>query len=78
MHLNGNHFEQRWPMTNPRLRPQPAERRAFTIAEFCEAFRISRQSAYVLMRQGKLKYFKMLSRRRIAVEDARAFRDAAS
>lgn len=56
----------------PRLTPQPAERRAYTIREFCQAYRISRQTAYVMMRSGRLRYFNIGSDRRIPVEAAEA------
>jgi hypothetical protein len=36
---------------------QPAERRAYRVNEFCQAYRVSRDTAYKLMRSGKLKYF---------------------
>lgn len=62
----------------PRVLPQPTERRAYTIAEFCSAYRVSRQTAYVLMRSGKLRYFRICSERRIPVEAAEALMAQAS
>jgi excisionase family DNA binding protein len=63
-------------MSKPRLLPQPAERRAYRISEFCEAYRVSRNTAYELMRAGKLRYFRIASERRIPVEAAEALANA--
>jgi hypothetical protein len=52
--------------------PQPAERRAYRISEFCEAYRMSRATAYKLMKIGQLRYFSVASERRIPVEAAEA------
>ena len=51
---------------------QPAERRAYRVNEFCQAYRVSRDTAYRLMRNGKLKYFSIGTERRISVEAAEA------
>jgi excisionase family DNA binding protein len=51
---------------------QSAERRAYRVNEFCQAYRVSRDTAYKLMRSGKLKYFSVGTERRISVEAARA------
>ena len=51
---------------------QPAERRAYRVNEFCQAYRVSRDTAYKLMRSGKLKYFSVGTERRISVEAAEA------
>ena len=51
---------------------QPAERRAYRVNEFCQAYRVSRDTAYKLMRNGKLKYFSIGTERRISVEAAEA------
>jgi excisionase family DNA binding protein len=51
---------------------QPAERRAYRVNEFCQAYRVSRDTAYKLMRSGKLKYFSVGTERRISVEAAQA------
>jgi hypothetical protein len=59
-------------MPKPRLVPQPAERRAYRISEFCEAYRCSRTTAYDLMATGKLRFFYLASERRIPVEAAEA------
>jgi predicted site-specific integrase-resolvase len=59
-------------MSKPRLIPQPAERRAYRVNEFCEAYRMSRATAYKLMKIGKLRYFSVASERRIPVEAAEA------
>ena len=57
-------------MSKPRLNRQPAERRAYRVDEFCEAYRCSRTTAYALMAAGKLRYFLLGSERRITVEAA--------
>ena len=51
---------------------QPAERRAYRVNEFCQSYRVSRDTAYKLMRNGKLKYFSIGTERRISVEAAEA------
>jgi len=51
---------------------QPAERRAYRVNEFCQAYRVSRDTAYKLMRSGKPKYFSVGPDRRISVEAAEA------
>ena len=51
---------------------QPAERRAYRVNEFCQAYRVSRDTAYKLMRNGKLQYFSIGTERRISVEAAEA------
>ena len=51
---------------------QSAERRAYRVNEFCQAYRVSRDTAYKLMRSGKLKYFSVGTERRISVEAAEA------
>jgi excisionase family DNA binding protein len=50
----------------------PAERRAYRVNEFCEAYRISRDKAYDMMRTGHLRYFHVGKERRISVEAAEA------
>ena len=52
--------------------PQPIERRAYRINEFCQAYRISRSTTYELMKAGKLRYVNIGSERRIPVEAAEA------
>jgi hypothetical protein len=59
-------------MPKPRLHPQPAERRAYRVNEFCDAYRVSRATAYKLMKIGKLRWFPVASERRIPVEAAEA------
>ena len=64
---------QRWSQmskTSPKLSPQNVARTALN--EFCEAYRVSRDTAYKLMRSGKLKYFSVGTERRISVEAAEA------
>ena len=63
-------------MPKPRLTPQPAERRAYRVNEFCEAFRCSRATAYDLMKAGKLEFFYLASERRIPVEAVEALKSA--
>jgi Helix-turn-helix domain len=55
--------------TNPIARP---ERRAYRIAEFCERFGLSRETAYSLMRSGKVTYVMICGRRLILAESAEA------
>jgi hypothetical protein len=62
-------------MPKSRLTPQPAERRAYRVNEFCEAYRCSRTTAYDLMAAGKLRFFYIASERRIPVEAAEALMD---
>jgi excisionase family DNA binding protein len=59
-------------MSKTSTKTQPAERRAYRVPEFCEAYRVSRDTAYKLMRSGKLKYFSVGTERRISVEAAEA------
>jgi excisionase family DNA binding protein len=59
-------------MSKTSTKTQPAERRAYRVPEFCEAYRVSRDTAYKLMRSGKLKYFSIGTERRISVEAAEA------
>jgi predicted site-specific integrase-resolvase len=56
----------------------PTERRAYRVNEFCEAYRLSRVTAYELMKAGRLKYFYIASERRIPVEAAEALLAPAS
>jgi predicted site-specific integrase-resolvase len=56
----------------------PTERRAYRVNEFCEAYRLSRATAYELMKAGKLRYFHIASERRIPVEAAEALMEATS
>jgi excisionase family DNA binding protein len=55
-----------------RVEVPPTQRRAYTVNEFCAAYRCSRPTAYVLMNSGKLKSFKIGKARRIPVEAAEA------
>jgi hypothetical protein len=61
-----------------RVEVLPTQRRAYRIAEFCAAYRCSRQTAYDLMNSGKLKYFRLASSRRIPVEAAEALMSKAT
>jgi excisionase family DNA binding protein len=45
--------------------PAPVERHAYTVNEACSVLRVSRATAYELMKRGKLKYFYVLESRRI-------------
>ncbi len=49
-----------------------SERRAYRVGEFCEQFGLSRESAYSLMRGGKLKFVVVAGRRLIPAESAEA------
>jgi Helix-turn-helix domain len=55
-------------------KPEPTlvARRAYTVNEFCSAYRVSRNTAYELMKNGRLKYFLLNAERRIPVEAAEA------
>ena len=63
-------------MSKPRLQPQPAERRAYRVNEFCEAFWCSRATAYDLVKKGKLGFYYIASERRIPVDAAEALMSA--
>jgi excisionase family DNA binding protein len=56
----------------PAGRRASAERRAYRVDEFCDAYRVSRDTAYDLMKSGRLRYFHIGSERRIPVEAAEA------
>ena len=49
----------------------PAEREAFTLDGFCETYSINRSAAYALIRDGKLKTFKLGRRRMVSKAAAR-------
>ncbi len=49
---------------------RPEERRAFTVREFCSAYRISRSHAYKLMAVGKLRSVRVGAKRLIPIEAA--------
>jgi hypothetical protein len=48
----------------------PVECRGYRIGEFCLAFRVSKETAYTLMRSGKLRYVVIGGRRLILRESA--------
>ena len=50
----------------------PPERKAFTVREFCDAYRVSHSHAYKLMSLGKLRSVLVGGRRLIPVEAAQA------
>jgi excisionase family DNA binding protein len=50
--------------------PPRAERRAYDIPEFCEAYRIGRTTAYAEIAAGRLRARKVGRRRLIGVNDA--------
>ena len=50
--------------------PRPVERRGYNVAEWCEAFGRSRDTAYKLMRSGRLRYVDIGGRRFIPNEAA--------
>lgn len=49
---------------------------AFSIAEFCRAYSISRSTAYTQIRSGRLATFKCGRRRLVSVSAAEAWRGA--
>ena len=49
---------------------RPDERRAYTVREFCSAYRVSRSHTYNLMSQGKLRTVRVGGKRLIPVEAA--------
>lgn len=63
------------PSRSPPVGNRPvseSQRRAYRVNEFCDAWRVSRQTAYDLMNSGKLPYFHVGQERRIPVEGAEA------
>jgi predicted DNA-binding transcriptional regulator AlpA len=55
-----------------RITPQPPARRALHINEFCRAYGVNRDTAYGLIKAGKLPDVKILGRRVIPVDAAEA------
>jgi excisionase family DNA binding protein len=53
-------------------RKYAAPRRALRVNEFCEAYRVSRSTAYRLIAEGKLKTVKVGNRRLVPVDAAEA------
>jgi hypothetical protein len=51
---------------------QPVERKGYNVTEWCEAYRRSRATAYLLMKSGKLRYVELGGRRFIPIEAAEA------
>ncbi len=51
---------------------QPAERRAYTVREFCSAYRVSRSHTYKLMQRGQLRTVLVGGKRLIPVAAAEA------
>lgn len=49
--------------------PAAGRERVLTVYEFCSRFKVSRTTAYVLMRRGLLKTLKIGDRRLIPVEE---------
>jgi excisionase family DNA binding protein len=56
---------------------KPADKRALRIKEFCEAYGLSRSTAYKLMAQGKLRTVRVGGRRLIPTDAAEALLKAA-
>lgn len=52
-------------------------RRAYTVNEFCEAFRLSRATTFRLISSGKLKSVRVLGRRLILADSAEALLEEA-
>jgi excisionase family DNA binding protein len=57
-------------VNNPIPTPPPVERRGYRVAEFCVAFCCSRDTAYQMMRDGRLRYVDLGGRRFIPIEAA--------
>jgi excisionase family DNA binding protein len=57
---------------NPPIIPPPVERRGYRVAEFCQAFCCSRDTAYQMMKSGKLRWVDLGGRRFIPTEAAEA------
>jgi excisionase family DNA binding protein len=57
---------------SPRAEPTQVARRAYRVNEFCDAYRVSRQTVYEMMKAGRLRYFHIGTERRIPVEAAEA------
>jgi hypothetical protein len=49
---------------------QPSERRAYTIPEYCAAYRMSRSHTYKMMARGKLRTVLIGGKRLVPVEAA--------
>jgi hypothetical protein len=56
---------------NPR-QPELVERKGYNVTEWCQAYRRSRATAYLLMKSGKLRYVELGGRRFIPIEAAEA------
>ncbi len=54
------------------------ERRALTLVEFCDCYRLSRTSAYKLINEGKLKTVLIAGRRLVPVDAAEALLQGAA
>jgi excisionase family DNA binding protein len=63
-------------MKHPEKKEDAAPRRALRVNEFCEAYRVSRSTAYRLIAEGKLKTVKVGNRRLVPVDAAEALLEA--
>jgi excisionase family DNA binding protein len=64
------------PSRSPPIGNRPvseSDRRAYRINEYCDSYRVSRQTVYDLMNAGLLSYFHVGKERRIPVEAAEAY-----
>jgi predicted site-specific integrase-resolvase len=59
-------------MPNNPTTSRSVERRGYNVSEWCEAFRRSRDTAYKMMKTGKLRYVIIGGRRFIPTEAAEA------
>lgn len=57
---------------NQKLKIRPEERRAYTVKEFCAAFRVSHSHVYKLFETGRLRSVRVGCKRLIPVEAAEA------
>jgi hypothetical protein len=57
---------------NPIPKPPPVVRRGYNVAEWCAAYGRSRDTAYKLMKDGRLRYVDLGGRRFIPIEAAEA------
>jgi hypothetical protein len=48
----------------------PAGRRVYTIREFCDAFRITKKTAYIWRQQGKVSFVKIGGHNVVTAEEA--------
>lgn len=59
-------------MKHPEKKKDASPRRALHVNQFCEAYGVSRSTAYRLIAEGKLKTVKVANRRLVPVDAAEA------